>query len=71
MYYKKLACTISEVVGYDGNIMWDKSKPDGAPQKLLDISRINKLGWRSSIDLKEGLQNTYDWFRHNENSLRV
>jgi GDP-L-fucose synthase len=58
----ELANLIQEIVGYSGKIVWDSSKPDGTPQKLLDVSRINQLGWESSIDLKNGLEETYKWY---------
>jgi GDP-L-fucose synthase len=58
----ELASLIAQVTGYDGQIKWDTSKPDGTPQKLLDVSRINSLGWKSEIDLVYGIQSTYEWF---------
>lgn len=57
-----LAKEIKEIVGYEGELIFDSSKPDGNPRKLLDSSLINSLGWNSSIDLKTGLKNTYDWY---------
>ena len=57
-----LANLIQEIVGYTGKIVWDTTKPDGTPQKLLDVSRINKLGWKPSIDLRSGLEQTYKWY---------
>jgi GDP-L-fucose synthase len=57
-----LADLIQEIVGYSGEIVWDTSKPDGTPQKLLDVSRINQLGWEPSIDLRSGLEQTYKWY---------
>jgi GDP-L-fucose synthase len=57
-----LAELIQEIVGYSGKIVWDTSKPDGTPQKLLDVSRINQIGWKSSIDLRSGLEQTYKWY---------
>jgi GDP-L-fucose synthase len=57
-----LANLIQEIVGYTGKIVWDTSKPDGTPQKLLDVSRINMLGWKPSIDLRSGLEQTYKWY---------
>ena len=57
-----LANLIQEIVGYSGEIVWDTSKPDGTPQKLLDVSRINQLGWEPSIDLRSGLEQTYKWY---------
>ncbi len=58
---KELSLLIQDVVGFKGGIVFDESKPDGTPQKLLDISKLNQLGWKSSISLKEGIQNTYQW----------
>ena len=61
-----LAQTIAEVVGFDGEIQFDASKPDGTPRKLLDISKLSALGWKSSFQLKDGIQKTYDWFLSQE-----
>jgi GDP-L-fucose synthase len=58
-----LALTMKQVVGYEGQISWDTSKPDGTPRKLLDVSKINELGWKHAIELKDGLRTTYDWFK--------
>jgi GDP-L-fucose synthase len=62
----ELAQTIAEVVGFDGEIQFDTSKPDGTPRKLLDVSKLSALGWKSSIQLKDGIQKTYDWFLSQE-----
>lgn len=59
---KSLAELVQEVVGFEGSIQWDTSKPDGTPRKLLDVSRINKLGWRSNTDLRSGIAETYKWY---------
>jgi GDP-L-fucose synthase len=59
---RSLAETIAEVVGYEGELRWDTSKPDGTPRKVMDQSRIHALGWRASVSLAEGLQRTYDWW---------
>lgn len=59
---KKLAETVQKVVGHEGEISWDASKPDGTPRKLMDVSRINEMGWKAEIALKDGIQNTYNWF---------
>jgi GDP-L-fucose synthase len=59
---RDLAKLIQDIVGYSGVIKWDTSKPDGTPQKLLDLSRIESLGWKAKIGLKEGIQNTYTWY---------
>jgi GDP-L-fucose synthase len=53
---------ICSIVGYTGNIIYDDTKPDGAPRKLLDITKMNQLGWHAQIELKEGLAQTYQWF---------
>ena len=63
---KDLAVTISGVVGYEGQIQFDTSKPDGPPRKLMNVSLLNSLGWRYKINLKEGLKETYSWFLTNE-----
>ena len=59
---RELASLIAQVTDYQGQIKWDTSKPDGTPQKLLDVSRINNLGWKSEITLDQGLKTTYEWF---------
>ena len=59
---KELTETVSEVVGFTGEIIWDKSKPDGAPRKLLDTSKLNSFGWAPSIGLKKGLSIAYQWY---------
>ncbi|MEJ7848050.1 MAG: GDP-L-fucose synthase [Pyrinomonadaceae bacterium] len=58
----KLAELIKEIVGFDGKIEYDTTKPDGTPRKLLDVSRVNQLGWKHSTTLEEGLRKTYQWF---------
>jgi GDP-L-fucose synthase len=60
-----LAKLIAEIVGYEGKIIHDKEKPDGTPRKLMDVSRINKLGWKYKTELREGLEKTYQWFKDN------
>lgn len=59
---RELAEVVRDVVGYTGDIVYDPDKPDGTPRKLLDVSRINSLGWRASMPLKEGIEQTYLWF---------
>lgn len=59
---EELAQLVREVVGYEGEIVYDTTKPDGTPRKLLDVSRLSSLGWRTSTPLKEGIEQTYDWF---------
>ncbi len=53
---------ISNLVGYTGEILWDSSKPDGTPRKLLDVSKIKSLGWKPKVALLDGLKETIDWF---------
>lgn len=64
----ELASLISELTGYEGEILWDTSKSDGTPRKVLDIQRIQKLGWANKISLREGIQSTIDWYRENSES---
>ena len=64
---RELATLMRDVVGYKGKIKFNSSKPDGMPQKLLDVSRAYQLGWKAKISLKEGLKQTYGWFRENKN----
>ena len=61
----ELAETIKKVVGFDGSLTFDASKPDGTPRKLLDVSKIHQLGWRHQYDLQAGLKSAYDWFGKN------
>lgn len=67
---RELSETVSQVVGYEGLIKFDRTKPDGTPRKLLDISKLNSLGWNYSINLKEGLRDTYEWYLNNIDSYR-
>jgi GDP-L-fucose synthase len=66
----ELASTVAKVVGYDGPVEWDTSKPDGTPRKLLDVSRLTSLGWRASIELDEGIAGTYAWFLEQHGQVR-
>jgi GDP-L-fucose synthase len=56
---------VKEVVGYEGELKWDTTKPDGTPRKLMDNSKIAGLGWTAKISLKEGLTGTYKWYLEN------
>ena len=62
---KELVETISEVIGFKGNIVWDDSKPDGTPRKLMDSSKLSKLGWAPKFNLKDGIAEAYDWYLSN------
>ncbi len=63
---KEAAEAIKEVVGYEGKIFWDSSKPDGTPRKLLDVSKINGMGWKHKIDFRDGLRSYYEWYLANK-----
>lgn len=60
---KHLAELIRGIVGFQGEIVWDNTKPDGTPRKLLDVSRITALGWKPEINLEDGIRSTYEWFK--------
>ena len=62
---RELTRLVAEVVGYQGKILWDESKPDGTPRKLLDVSKLEKLGWKYSTELEDGIQLAYEDFLHN------
>ena len=65
---KKLSVEISKVVGFKGKIIWDTTKPDGMPKRFLDVSKLNKIGWKYKIDLRKGLTETYRWYLRNLNT---
>ena len=67
---RELALTIQAVVGYEGQIVFDHTKPDGTPRKLLDVSRLKALGWEAKVDLKAGIERTYAWYLENLDTLR-
>ena len=67
---REIAETIASAVGYTGETAWDTNKPDGTPQKLLDVSKLAQMGWTSTIDLQEGLARTVAWYRDNVGMLR-
>jgi GDP-L-fucose synthase len=62
---KELTEKVAKIVGYEGIIEWDETKPDGTPRKLLDVSRLHSLGWRHEIELDNGLGQTYRWYLEN------
>lgn len=67
---RELAETIARVTGFAGQLTFDSSKPDGTPRKLMDVSRLNSLGWHASIELEQGLQDAYQWYVENVQSIR-
>lgn len=62
---KELAATVQKIVGHTGEIIWDDTKPDGTPRKLMDVSKMNSIGWKHQVNLEEGIQKTYSWFLEN------
>lgn len=67
---KELAKIIQNIIGHKGNVIWDESKPDGTPRKLMDVSKINKIGWSYVTELETGILKTYQWFLENINNLK-
>lgn len=62
---KQLAETVKEIIGYKGQLLFNSNKPDGTPRKLTDITKLHELGWKHSINLKEGIEDSYKWFKEN------
>lgn len=67
---KKLALMVQSVVGHEGDILWDLDKPDGTPRKVMDVSKINKMGWNHRLTLIEGITQTYKWYLKNQHSIK-
>lgn len=67
---RELVETVAKVTCFKGHIKWDTSKPDGAPRKLMDVSRLHALGWKHTHDLEQGLQHAFDWFLANQDNFR-
>ena len=67
----ELAKVIMGVVGLNGELKFDTSKPDGTPRKLMDNTKLASLGWQPAIDLRDGLASTYDWFLKNQENARL
>lgn len=67
---KALAETIQKITGHQGEIIWDATKPDGTPRKLMDISKMHAVGWKHKVDLEAGIQKTYDWFVKNVDQVK-
>ena len=68
---KELAEAIADIVGFTGQLSWDRSKPDGAPRKLLDSSRMHEFGWQPKVSMADGLRATYEWFFHDRELKRA
>ncbi len=66
---KELAEMIKSIMGYDGALIWDTSKPDGTPRKLLDVNRLRSLGWKHKHTLPDGIKKTIDWFILNRKEI--
>lgn len=66
---KDLVESIKNIVGYEGDVVWDSTKPDGTPRKVMDVSKINNLGWKHKINLDEGIKIAYDWYKENKHLL--
>ena len=66
---RELAELVRQAVGYEGDVIWDQSKPDGTPRKLLDVSLLKKMGWEARIQLKEGIADTYAQYRRRANRM--
>lgn len=67
---KELALLIQKTIGHQGEILWDASKPDGTPRKLMDVSKLSDQGWTYSVELEDGIQKTYDWFLANQDKFK-
>ncbi|MCO4783714.1 MAG: GDP-L-fucose synthase [Candidatus Cloacimonetes bacterium] len=67
---KELANSIREIIGFTGEIIWDTSKPDGTPRKLLNVDKINKLGWKAKTSLQDGIEKSYQWFLDNYQNIK-
>ena len=67
---KELAETIQKIINYQGNILWDASKPDGTPRKLMNVSKMKEIGWQYSTELEDGIQKTYKWFLKNTDTFK-
>ena len=67
---KELAENIQKVIGHQGAIEWDSSKPDGTPRKLMNVAKMHQLGWKHKVDLIEGITKTYNWFLENEGNYK-
>ena len=62
---KDLALLVKKTIGYEGELTWDASKPDGTPRKLMDVGKLHNLGWKHNIELAEGIKSVYEEVKHN------
>ena len=67
---KELASIVQKITGHQGDIIWDSAKPDGAPRKLMDVSKMKAIGWQYSTELEEGVEKTYNWYLSNISSVK-
>ena len=68
---KQLAELVKKTVGFNGDIVWNSDMPDGTPRKLADVSKLHSLGWTHKVELEEGVQLAYDWFKENVEDARL
>lgn len=68
---KDLALLIKNIIGFEGELRWDQSKPDGTPRKLMDSSLLNQEGWQAKVSLEDGIRMTYNWFLNNQDQLKT
>ena len=71
IYIRELVDTVKKTVGYEGNVTWDASKPDGTPRKVMDVTRMAELGWKPSISMEDGVKGTVEWYLKNRDVARV
>ena len=67
---KELALRVQKIIGHEGEIIWDTSKPDGTPRKVMEVSKLKKMGWSPKITLEQGIEETYQWFLENREEIR-
>ena len=67
----KLAKLVADIVGFNGDLKFNTNKPDGTMRKVLDVSKIHSLGWKHSIEIEEGIKDTYEWYKTSVDGLRL
>jgi GDP-L-fucose synthase len=70
LHIRELAAMIQEITGHQGEIVWDTTKPNGTPRKLMDVSRLKSAGWSATIPLEDGLRSTYAWFLEHQDTFK-